>query len=118
VRNISFQLTTEQIRNHTKTVTRRLAWGGLKPGDQLQACVKCMGIKKGEKIEKICVIEVTSVRVEWLDRMAVDAQYGAKEAALEGFPEMTGQEFVRMFCKHMKCEPSTKVTRIEFKYLD
>lgn len=118
MRNISFALTTDQIRNRTKTVTRRLMWSWLKPGDELQACVKCMGLKKGEKIQKLCVIVVTDVRREPLSRMAADPDYGDQEALLEGFPNMTGTEFVRMFCDNMKCEPDTLVTRIEFTYRD
>jgi len=50
MRNMSFFLTTDQIRNKTKTVTRRDGWLFLKPGDIVQACVKCQGLKKGEKI--------------------------------------------------------------------
>jgi len=44
-RNISFALTTKQIRNRSKTVTRRLGWLHIKKGDVLNACVKCMGLK-------------------------------------------------------------------------
>lgn len=115
-RNISFMLTTEQIRNRTKTVTRRLGWDFLKPGDVLNACVKCQGLKKGEHPEVLCQIRVVSVRPEPLDWM-YRFRYGLQEAALEGFPHITGAAFVRMFCKHMKCDQSTVVNRIEFEYL-
>ena len=64
MRNMSFMLTTAQIRAGTKTVTRRLGWKFLKPGDRLMACVKCQGLGKGGKIEKIREIEVVSVRQE------------------------------------------------------
>ena len=60
-RNMSFMLTTEQIRNRTKTVTRRLGWQFLKTGDVLNACVKCQGLKPGETVERLCQIRVTSV---------------------------------------------------------
>jgi hypothetical protein len=53
VRNISFALTTAQVRARTKTVTRRVGWTFLKPGDLLQPVVKCRGLKKGERVEKI-----------------------------------------------------------------
>lgn len=36
-RNMSFSMTTEAVRNRTKTVTRRLGWEFLKPGDILWA---------------------------------------------------------------------------------
>jgi hypothetical protein len=117
-RNISFALTTEQIRNRSKTVTRRLGWKFLKPGDILIACVKCQGIKPGEKIERLCQIRVTDVTFEDLDTLLQSSGYGEGECEMEGFPNMTGSEFVTMFCENMKCKPETEVTRIEFEYVD
>ena len=43
-RNMSFMLTTEQVRNKTKTVTRRLGWWFLKPGEIVNAVEKGMGL--------------------------------------------------------------------------
>lgn len=117
MRNISFMLTTEQIRNQTKTVTRRINWTKLKVGDRLQGCVKCMGLKPGQKIEKLAVIEVVDVRREKLSKMKRRPAYGDAEAVKEGFPELSGAEFVRFFCSEMKVKPSIIVTRIEFKYV-
>jgi len=37
--------------------------------------------------------------------------------AKEGFPDMTGEQFVDFFCKHMKCDPLQEVTRIEFVHV-
>lgn len=110
-RNMSFMLTTDQIRNRTKTVTRRLGWDFLKPGDVLNACVKCQGLKKGEHPEVICQIRVVRKSREEL------ATTSTGDAGREGFPGMTGGEFVEMFCRHMKCEPTQIVNRIEFEYL-
>jgi hypothetical protein len=110
-RNISFALTTEQIKNRTKTVTRRKAWRFLKPGDILNGVVKGMGLKRGEKIQYLGEIRVTAVTREEL-RLCTD-----DDAAREGFPEMTGQQFVDMFCKHMGGTPDQLVTRIEFEYV-
>jgi hypothetical protein len=118
VRNISFALTTDQIRNRTKTVTRRVGWRFLKPGDRLCACVKCMGLKPGEKIERLGVIEVVSLRREPLALMTHLRTYGDKEAALEGFPRLIGWEFVDMFCRHMGVRMYDEVTRIEFRYVE
>lgn len=115
-RNISFSLTTEQIRNRTKTVTRRLGWKTLRPGEILNACVKCMGLRSGEKIEKICQIRVVSVRLEELGDMRAEGSH--TEAAKEGFPHLTNSQFVDMFCCEMGCVPWTVVTRIEFEYVD
>lgn len=116
-RNMSFALTTDQILNQTKTVTRRKNWLFLKPGDILNACAKCMGLKPGEKIERLCQIRVTDVRREKLSAMNI-LRYGNKEARLEGFPEFHGGEFVRMFCDHMGGDRHQMVTRIEFEYVE
>jgi len=116
-RNISFALTTKQFKDRSKRVTRRLGWLKLKAGDRLQACVKCMGLKLGEKPEKLGLIVVVNVCREPLSAMIEDEAYGRAEAAVEGFPEMSGVEFVDMFCNHMKVERSTFVTRIAFNYL-
>lgn len=111
-RNISFSLTTRQIENRTKTVTRRRGWEFLKAGDVLNACVKCMGLKPGEKIDKLCQIRVTDVRREPLDAMIME------DCAREGFPDLLPMGFVQMFCKHMGGGRDQEVTRIEFEYLD
>lgn len=117
-RNISFSLTTDQIRNRSKTVTRRKGWQFLKAGDVLNACVKCMGLKPGESIQRLWTIRVTDVTREPLSRMTETVGYGMGECCMEGFPKMTGSEFVAMFCKHMGGKPDQIVTRIEFEYVD
>ncbi len=118
-RNISFALTTEQFRNRTKTVTRRLDWKELKAGQLLNACVKCMGLKRGEKPEKLGLIQVIDVRFERLDLMFSNPEYGCEEVINEGFPQMSPLDFMTMFCDHHKgCTFDTVVTRIEFKYVD
>lgn len=117
-RNMSFALTTNQFRNRTKRVTRRLKWLNLKAGDIVQGVVKCMGLKPGEKIERLGLIRIISVRREPLDLMETDLEYGKSEAALEGFPELSGPEFVAMFSKGMRVPHSTEITRIEYEYLD
>lgn len=117
MRNISFSLTESQFLDGSKTVTRRLGWKFLKPGDRLMGCRKCMGLKPGEQIVRLGEIEVVSVRLEPLNRMAADASYGQQEAVREGFPQMTGGQFVGMFCKHMKTQPDQEITRIEFRHV-
>lgn len=111
MRNMSFMLTTDQIRNGAKTVTRRIGWWFLKPGDRLMACVKCQGLGKGGKIEKIREIEVVSVRRERLDSVTFN------DVGREGFPDMGPSAFVDMFRLHMNCDYKTIVNRIEFKYV-
>ena len=121
-RNISFMLTTKQVIDQTKTVTRRNGWRFLKVGDILNGCKKCQGLKAGEKIEKLCKIRVTGVRFEPLRAMTDDPQYGFSETIKEGFPFghlfHTPERFVDMFCKsHKGVTPDSEVTRIEFEYL-
>lgn len=124
--NISFFLTTEQIRNSTpdnilKDVTRRLGWKNLKTGQILNACVKCQGLKKGEKIEKIRPIRVKSVTTEELQMIMQHPYRGnshRSEMEREGFPEMCSLEFIDMFTKEMKCGLFRIVTRIEFEYVN
>lgn len=120
MRHISCSLTTRQIRNRTKRVTRRLGWLCAKPGMLLQVCEKCMGRKPGEPLVKLAVIRVTEVRRELLARLIHEPEYGQAEAALEGFPEMNGFEFARMFIEHMGDGKNfqIEVTRIAFEYVD
>lgn len=112
MRNMSFMLTTEQIRNRTKTVTRRIGWNFLKPGDQVMACKKCMGLKKGEKIEKITPIEILSIHEEQLFEITPE------DVEREGFPGKSPEWFVKMFCEHNGASIYALVNRIEFEYRD
>jgi len=109
---MSFFYTQDQIRNQSKTVTRRLGWRSLQPGDILNACEKCQGLKKGEKIVNICQIRVISTREEQLHEIT------ANDVKLEGFADMYVATFVTMFMEEMKCRFDTLVNRIEFEYLN
>lgn len=111
-KNISFMLTTEQVRTRQKTVTRRLGWQTLKRGDVLNACVKCMGLKPGEKVERLATIRVLDVQRVPLWRITND------DVEREGFPGKSAEWFIEMFTREMKVKPSTEVTRIEFEYLE
>ena len=108
MRNMSFALTEAQLLDGSKTVTRRLGWKTLKPGDRFQAVRKAMGLKKGERVEPLAVCEVLSICRERLD--AIDQQ----DCRLEGFPDLSPVLFVDMFCRAMRCTPATIVTRIWF----
>ncbi len=113
-RNMSFSLTTDQIRDRTKTVTRRKGWRNLTAGTILNACVKCMGLKPGEKVQKICQIRVVDVRLEPLNTIVDEGLAGS---AREGFPTLGPDKFIGMFCKHMGGGPGQEITRIEFEYV-
>jgi len=123
VRNISFMLTRQQIRERTKTVTRRVGWAKLKAGELLQGVEKGMGLKAGEKVVPLATIRVVSARPEALSAMTADVEYGRAECAKEGFGDhpvlRSPSAFVEFFCKsHRGCTPDTVVTRIEFEYVD
>ena len=118
MRNMSFGLTQTQVRAGTKTVTRRLGWRTLRPGENLQAIEKGQGLRKGEKVKPIRSIRILNVRREPLIRL-YEPRYGAEECAKEGFPGRDPLEFVIWFCKaHRPCKPNWLVTRIEFEYAD
>lgn len=106
---ISYSLTTPQFLDGTKDITRRLGWRTLVAGDRLMAVEKAMGLKKGETVRRLGVIEIVSVRWERLDAIT-DA-----DVKREGFPGRSAEWFVDYFCKHMKCTPQTLVNRIEFR---
>lgn len=110
-RNMSFFLTTLQIGQRTKTITRRMGWRFLKPGDEINAVVKAQGLKKGEKVKRLARLRVVSVRREGLHLITQD------DVGREGFQYLSPLDFVEMFAEHNRCEPTAEVTRIEFEYV-
>lgn len=113
MKHISFSKTTQQIYDKTKDVTRRVGWSNLEVGTKLQAIEKGQGLKKGEKVKKICVIIVTKVTIEPLEAIL---DY-PDDCDREGFPGMTGEEFIEMFIgMDKKLNRKSKITRIEFRY--
>ncbi|MFI9538309.1 hypothetical protein ACIG56_34390 [Nocardia fusca] len=112
-RLMSVALTEPQVRARSKTVTRRMGWHVLKPGDRLTLCRKVMGRRRGEPLVRIVDVRVLAVRRERLDEITPD------EVLAEGFPEMSPDEFIEFFCgSHKGCTPDSEVTRIEWAYLD
>lgn len=110
-RNMSFALTTDQVRAQAKTVTRRRGWWFLKPGDLVQPVVKGMGLKRGEKVECIgAPVRIVSTRPEPLCAIT------ASDVIREGFPDWTPEQFVAMFCHHNRCAPGEIINRIEFDF--
>ena len=112
MRNMSFMLTTKQMYERTKTVTRRVGWWTLKPGDVVMAVEKSQGLKKGDKVKPIYPIRIISVRREPLHWIT------DTEVVSEGFDGMTTDEFVDMFCKTHECGPLTEVNRIVFEEVE
>lgn len=118
MRNISFSATTKQIRDQNKTVTRRIGWWFLKPGDHLCAVEKAQGLKKGEKIKRICEIVVISTRPEMIYDLIENPGYFKEEMIKEGFPGMTEDEFFNLFMKLNGFDyTEDPINRIEFRYL-
>ena len=116
---MSFMLTTGAVLNQTKTVTRRVGWKTLQVGDRVQAVEKGQGLKKGEKMNKLAVIEIVSIQRERLEHIAYPRIYpdAKAELAREGFPDMTPDDFVLMFRESMNCPADQWVNRIEFRYV-
>lgn len=114
-RLLSVALTEDAVRARTKTVTRRLGWLTLKLGNHLTLVRKSMGRRRKdgtvEPLVRICDVRVLSVRRERLDAITAD------DVDREGFAGWTPAQFVDFFCEHMRCQPDTEVTRIEFEYL-
>ncbi len=109
---MSFSMTTEAVRNKTKTVTRRFGWSELKPGDLLQPVEKAMGLKQGEKIVKIGgLIRVVSNRSEPLHHIT------KADCVREGFPNFEPKDFIEMLREHYGCKVYSICNRIEFEYL-
>lgn len=117
MRNMSFALTTAQYRARIKLVTRRLGWKHLRAGEQFMGVEKAQGIPKGGKVVRLHASMCCSNRAEPLSRMIEIPHYGRAEVVLEGFPELSPEEFVAMFCQHNGCTPEDIVQRIEFRHL-
>jgi hypothetical protein len=112
LRNISFALTTPQFYRREKTVTRRLGWVDLRPGQLLCGVEKGHWLKPGEELKRLAIIRVDDVRREKLSAITDD------DVRREGFAEMSRREFVRMFCdSHETAKPSSLITRIQYRYL-
>lgn len=125
--HMSFWMTRQAVLDQTKTVTRRLGWAKLQPGDQLVAVEKAQGLKKGERQVVLWPrLEVVSARGEQLFDLLDPEKYltcggpqsWMRELCREGVPELTAGEFVDMFCKANNCGPGAWVHRIEFMYLE
>lgn len=110
-RNMSFTITTKQFINKEKDITRRYGWKFLKAGDVVCGVEKSMGLKKGEKIKKLGLIKILSVREEPLNAITQN------DVVREGFPHFNTKQFIQMLVDHYKVNPSNFVNRIEFKYL-
>lgn len=113
MRQISCRITTPQVVDMSKKVTRRLGWWDLQAGEHLMTVVQGQGLQKGQKVKRLREVEVVGVNKEPLDNITPE------EVILEGFPDMSPKDFVEMFCeanKHKNCTPETEVNRIRWEY--
>ncbi len=111
-RFISFMHTERQLLDGSKTVTRRKGWANLEAGQILQAVEKCQGLKKGEKLNRLCLIRVKDVRREPLSAITQE------DCNREGFPDYTPSQFIEFYCQQFKCAADFVVTRIEFERIE
>lgn len=112
---MSVSLTEQAVVERRKTVTRRLGWTFLKPGDRLTLCRKVMGRKKGEPLVRLAEVEVVSVSREPLCAIT------PADVVAEGFPQWESEPmwFCAFFAEtHRGVDIDTEVTRIEWRYLD
>jgi hypothetical protein len=113
-RLMSVALTEQAVIERRKTVTRRLGWKFLKPGDRLTLCRKVMGRKPGEPLVRLAEVEVVSVRREPLGAVLDNPD----DVRREGFQAIGPLAFVAFFCQNIRgTGTDTPVTRIEWRYL-
>lgn len=127
-RLMSVSLTEDAVRERRKTVTRRLGWTFLRPGDRLTLCRKVQGRKRKdgtvEPLVRLAEVEVVDKRRERLwditdedvVREGVHPFLFTERYTDTGQP--TPQAWVAWFCEEMNVTPDTVVTRIEWRYLE
>lgn len=120
MRHMSFALTKWQFQAGIKPITRRIGWAFLKPGDELIGVDRVMGFKKGQHPIRYHAIRIISAVQEPLDDIVRRPvrESGVPEVKLEGFPELSPADFVRMLCRANSIKHYDLVNRIEFEHLD
>ena len=102
------------MRRREKFVTRRYGWWFSKRGDRVQAVEKCMGLKKGEKVKKICVIEIVDTQAEFVQHIDLSQE----ELAKEGFSDKSAEWFRELLLSMCpRTQHLAQVNRIEFRYV-
>ncbi len=114
MRLISFAITPMQVFRCNKDVTRRNGWRHARVGQHLAGVLKAMGRKPGEKVVGIRPVVITAVSLQPLDTKHITQD----ECRREGFPDLTPDEFIALYRRHMKPTADGLVTRIAFRYLD
>jgi hypothetical protein len=124
MRNLSFAYTTDSFMDGSKDVTRRIwkkQW--VKPGDHMMGVEKAQGLGKGGKIKRLGEIVILSVKPEPLNHIIEEPNRfyhplpPRQETSREGFPRLSAEEFVTLFCNLNKCKPDQQVYRIVFAHV-
>lgn len=113
MRNMSFALTTRQVRERSKTVTRRNGWKFARVGMIVQPVIKSQGIPKGGHVEKIGG-PIRFVEV-WHERLNTITNADVQR---EGFPTLSRRGFVDLYLEANGGARDQLVTRIRFEYLE
>lgn len=126
---MSVSHTEAAVVARTKTVTRRLGWLFLKPGDRLTLCKKVMGRKAGEPLVRLAEVEIVSVRREplgFIAREDVDRE-GVPTEVFQPDPQFTPHarycgdcrvtDWIAWYARTFRVSALDKVTRIEWRYL-
>jgi hypothetical protein len=113
-----FSRTASQILDRSQTVTRRVGWRFLEPGDLVQAIEARPGSDGARAVRPLAVLRIRDVRVERLSRLISDPAYAEDELPREGFPCWSRDEFVTTFCRtHRLKTVDVDITRLEFEHV-
>lgn len=97
-RRMSCSMTTDAVRDRSKTVTRRATrtWQNLEVGDHLTLVEKAMGLKKGERQVILADVEIIDIRLEPIT--AIWDEPGGVER--EGITDMSPNLFAYWWAEH------------------
>jgi hypothetical protein len=128
---MSVSHTTQAVIERRKTVTRRLGWKFLKPGDRLTLCRKVQGRRRRdgtvEPLERLAEVEIANIAIMPLDLSFISypGDIEREGVSVEEWDRYRYDPWapldlawIKWFAATMGCEPATQITRIEWRYLD
>ena len=107
---MSFRWTEQQLVAGIKTVTRRLGWWKVRPGDQLLAIRQWQELPKGSHQHILGSILIRGARPERVKDITPD------DVVREGFPDMTTDQFIAFFCRGHRISPLHVINRIHLAF--
>lgn len=113
-KRMSCRLTQPQVRNRTKTCTRRdpATWVDTKPGHLITLIEQGQGLKLGQKQ---VVLDTVRCLQNYLEPLAMITQ---QDVIAEGFPDWTPEQFIEFYCREKGGEPVQMVRIIRWEYLE